>query len=274
VKTLYVSDLDGTLLRSDERTSAYTNRVINELVQNGAAFTYATARSYATAHKVTAGMTAAFPVIVYNGVFVRDNATGELLLENYFEQNAARELIRELTEVGVFPIVYAMIRGKEKFSYLYKRVNPATEEFILSRKGDSRDRPVETLPELTEREVFYITCIGEEERLARFYEKYREIHHCVYQKEYYSGNQFLEILPKEASKANATRRLKELYGYDRVVAFGDGKNDIDLFELADEAYAVANADSMLKAAATAVIGTNDEDGVARWLEERVKKDAD
>ena len=37
---------------------------------------------------------------------------------------------------------------------------------------------------------------------------------------------------------------------------------------ADEAYATANADPALKAAATAVIGTNDEDGVAKWLEER------
>ena len=32
MKTLYVSDLDGTLLRSDQRTSEYTNRTVNALV--------------------------------------------------------------------------------------------------------------------------------------------------------------------------------------------------------------------------------------------------
>ena len=58
MKTLYVSDLDGTLLRSDQKTSEYTNRIINQLVENGVLFSYATARSYYTAHKVTAGMTA------------------------------------------------------------------------------------------------------------------------------------------------------------------------------------------------------------------------
>jgi hydroxymethylpyrimidine pyrophosphatase-like HAD family hydrolase len=50
---LYVSDLDGTLLRSNEVTSEYTNHVINSLVSKGMLFSYATARSLITAKKVT-----------------------------------------------------------------------------------------------------------------------------------------------------------------------------------------------------------------------------
>lgn len=267
MKTLYVSDLDGTLLRSDERTSEETNRVVNELVRRGGSFTYATARSYFTARKVTAGLTAAFPVIVYNGAFVRDNATGKLLLRSTFHQDEARALVRELLEADIFPIVYALIREEEKFTYLPARINPPTQAFILSRKGDARDRPAEAAAELTEGEIFYVTSIDSEEKLLPFFEKYREVHHCVYAKEYYSGDQWLEIMPREATKANAAGKLKELYGFDRVVAFGDGRNDLDLFRFADEAYAVANADPALKAAATAVIDSNDADGVAKWLEE-------
>lgn len=44
MKTLYVSDLDGTLLQNNERTSDYTNEVINRLNANGMIFSYATAR--------------------------------------------------------------------------------------------------------------------------------------------------------------------------------------------------------------------------------------
>ncbi len=56
---------------------------------------------------------------------------------------------------------------------------------------------------------------------------------------------------------------------EKLVVFGDGKNDIDMFELADESYAVQNAHEALKRIATAVIPSNDEDGVAKWLDENV-----
>ena len=52
---------------------------------------------------------------------------------------------------------------------------------------------------------------------------------------------------------------------NNLVVFGDGKNDIDMFELADESYAVQNAHEELKKYATAIISSNDEDAVAHWL---------
>ena len=55
MKTLYVSDLDGTLLQSNETLSEYTVKTINELVEQGMIFSYATAGSYITARKVTEG---------------------------------------------------------------------------------------------------------------------------------------------------------------------------------------------------------------------------
>ena len=84
MSNLYVSDLDGTLLRSNEVTSEYTNQVINSLVSKGMLFSYATARSLITAKKVTKGINAKIPLIVYNGAFVFDNITEKILFANYF----------------------------------------------------------------------------------------------------------------------------------------------------------------------------------------------
>ena len=56
MKTLYVSDLDGTLLRSDETISTYSAETLNALTKKGMLFSYATARSYHTARKVTKGL--------------------------------------------------------------------------------------------------------------------------------------------------------------------------------------------------------------------------
>ncbi len=86
-KILYVSDLDGTLLRSNQTTSEYTNRVINGLTDKGIFFSYATSRSIYTAKIVTNGLEAKFPVIVYNGVCVMDNQSLEIIDANYFDDN-------------------------------------------------------------------------------------------------------------------------------------------------------------------------------------------
>ena len=55
-KTLYVTDLDGTLMRNDETLSAYTIETINDLIAKGLAFTYATARSIESARPIAGGL--------------------------------------------------------------------------------------------------------------------------------------------------------------------------------------------------------------------------
>lgn len=266
MKCLYVSDLDGTLLRSDERTSEYTNRVINSLTERGIAFSYATARSLITAKKVTQGIEAKIPLIVYNGAFVIDNLTEEILLSSYFDKSV-NELLEDLFSNNVYPIVYAHIDGTERFSFVPELCTEGMKKFLQSRAGDVRTNAVSSAESLKRGSVFYITCIDKPEVLKPLYVKYKQRYHCVYQTDIYSGEQWLEIMPQSASKASAARRLQELLGCDRLIAFGDGKNDIDMFEAADECYAVANADEALKEIATGIIPCNNEDGVARWLEE-------
>jgi hydroxymethylpyrimidine pyrophosphatase-like HAD family hydrolase len=72
-------------------------------------------------------------------------------------------------------------------------------------------------------------------------------------------------MPKAASKANAVLKLKELGHYDRIFSYGDAINDIPMFPISDECYAVENAVPTLKRMATGVIASNNRDGVAKWL---------
>ena len=264
MKTLYVSDLDGTLLRSNETTSEYTNYIINELVEKGMLFSYATARSFQTSHKVTKGLNANIPLIIYNGAMVVDNNDGSFLIKNFFG-NEIRQVISDLLSNDVFPIVYAFIDGEEKFSYIPEKCTDGMKQFVGSRKGDKRDNPTQSADTLCCGEMFYITCIDEREKLEPLFNKYKDTYHCVFQTDIYTKTQWLEIMPKAASKANAIKQLKALLGCDKLIVFGDGKNDIDMFELADEAYAVSNAVDELKNIATGIISSNDDDGVAKWL---------
>ena len=164
MKTLYVSDLDGTLLRSDETTSEYTNSVINNLTDRGMIFSYATARSLITAKKVTSGLRAEIPLIVYNGAFIVDNVTGEVLAANYFDESVG-SVLDDLFGNQIFPIVYARIDGKEKFSYVPELCTDGMKKFLLSRQGDVRTNIVKSAENLKVGDIFYITCIDSPEKI-------------------------------------------------------------------------------------------------------------
>ena len=77
-------------------------------------------------------------------------------------------------------------------------------------------------------------------------------------------------MPAKATKTEAIRKLNELQGCSHVVSFGDAVNDIPMFEISDECYAVDNAVEELKAIADGVIESNEEDGVAKWLMQHVR----
>ena len=266
-RTLYVTDLDGTLLNRQDRISAFSIRVINELVEKGMLFTYATARSLVSASVVTAGLSTNIPVIAYNGVFIIQPSSGEILSREDFsaeERSAVRET---LTRHRISPMVYSYIGGTERVSWIPENENDGIRRYLSMRKGDRRFRAVGDEKALYEGEIFYFTCIGGKEELAPVYDIFSKDarYRCTIQQELYRPEYWCEIMPARASKANAIRKLKQLWGCARVISFGDSVNDIPMFEISDECYAVSNAVDELKQLATGIIGSNEEDGVARWL---------
>ena len=263
---LYVTDLDGTLLHHDERISKNSCEIINALIEQGMKFSFATARSIHTATVVTQGLELELPIIVNNGTFITDIHTRERIVSNQFTRTEAAKIYEILCKHQISPLVYAVIDGAEKFSYDKANVNSALSDFIDSRKDDGRDNPLNDTSVILQGDVFYFTCIGEEDKLYRAHEELKAIYNCIYQKDIYSNEQWLEIMPHIATKAHAIQQLKQLYQCDTIVTFGDGVNDIPMFQIADRCYAVSNAVKELKEIATDIIGSNEEDGVAVWLQ--------
>ncbi|MBR1393485.1 MAG: HAD family hydrolase [Ruminococcus sp.] len=267
MSTLFITDLDGTLLRPDATLSEYSCREINALVSEGVHISFATARSRTTALKVTRGITLSLPMVAYNGAFIVDTLTGEILHKNVFSPAQAEEIYRCFRGNGLSPVVYRINEGRELYSYDTLTISRQTRDFLDSRRGDPRDDPLEGDGGILSGEVFYFNCIGEREQLLSAYECLRDRYEVLFYDDLYSNERWLEIMPKGANKAASAVKLKELLGCDRIVAFGDSVNDLSLFEEADECYAVANAKEQVKAAATGVILSNEEDGVVRKIRE-------
>ena len=192
-----------------------------------------------------------------------DSCTGEILKANYFEKTDAEKILHELLSNGLNPLVFSHIDGIEKFSYDKSCLSDEILRFLQDHKNDKRERPVEKLE--FEGEVFHFTCIDKKQRLKPLFEKYKDEFSCVLYKDMYSGDFWFEIQPKLATKGNGILQLKEMLGFDKVVCFGDGVNDKEMFVCADECYAVSNADDELKKIATEIIESNDNDGVAKWI---------
>lgn len=271
-KTLYVTDLDGTLLNRQDRINHESIVIINELVAKGMLFTYATARSLVSASVVTEGLSTDFPVIIYNGAFIIHPSTGKILSEQSFTPEERLRVIEVLDEYNISPLVYSYVDGIERVSWITSRENDGIKRYINNRKKtDPRFRPISSREELYQGEMFYYTCIGEREEMQPAYDllskdtRFR----CTLQQELYRPEYWFEIMPAQATKAEAIGQLKKLWNCDRVVSFGDAINDIPMFEISDECYAVENAVDELKAIATGIIDSNENDGVAKWLQEHV-----
>ena len=274
MKTLFVSDLDGTLLTAKETVSEYSMRLLNELIdEDGVLFTYATARSLNSAAKAVWGLRQNLPVILYNGAIVMEPWNGNKLYNSHFTGERRGDIRRILAEYDVWPLVYSFLGNKERVSWLRGRETEGMKRYLSRRAGDPRLNPVDSPDELKDDEIFYYTYIDAKERtdvLHAVFEKDARFR-CIYQQETYQSDYWLEIMPAGTSKGAAATVLKERLGAEKLVAFGDALNDRELFRAADEAYAVENADEELKKAATAVIGYSEEDSVSKFIRDNLEK---
>lgn len=263
-KILYVTDLDGTLLNKKERINKKSIDIINELVEKGMMFTYATARSLVSASVVTAGLTTRIPVIAYNGAFIFQPATGAILSQERFSREEMNCVSGFLSEHNISVLVYSYIQGIEKVSWISGQENEGIRRYLDLRKGDRRLRPVANQEELYQGDIFYFTCVGEKDELQPVYDIFSKDarYRCTIQQELYRPEYFCEIMPAGATKAHAIEKLKKIWSCDKVISFGDAVNDIPMFEISDESYAVENAVEELKAVASGIIESNENDGVA------------
>lgn len=98
-RTLFVSDLDGTLLGPDAVLSEYSRRALRSLIAGGLMFTVATARATPSIRALLGDIALPLPVIELNGAFVTDLASGRHLMVQALSPDVASALM-------------AMIRGR------------------------------------------------------------------------------------------------------------------------------------------------------------------
>jgi len=268
---LVVFDLDGTLLNKDSAISDYTSETLRLLAEHEIAYTVATGRTLHSARSVLGGNDFLLPQAYKNGVMTWHPE------EKRFT-NGAMLTIAELDHVvgafvraNVTPFVFTLDKSQGGTVYHPPMTSPIEEELIRNA-GLGDNFTVRTLEELPAHALItHVNAIGPGDAIETVLQSVESEPHLVaYSGTIRDGRQWrwLDIHHSDASKGGAIAEMKELLGIERVICFGDSDNDLSMFEMADESYAPANANELIKAAATAVIGHHDEEGIARFLRER------
>ncbi len=274
MKTLYITDLDGTFLNSNAEISKASSIIIKELIGKGCLFSVATARTKATVLDMFSGIGLNTPIALMNGVVVFDTATNSNIICHRIDKSVAENIFEIYAKYNKHPMIY--INKGEYLEIRYTVLdNIHQEKYISDRKNKvlKKFRKVDSYKLDQNDELIYIVSLDKASETEKIYEEISRLENVVshFYADNYTDCNFLETMNSVASKGLAALEIKRLVGADRIVAFGDNLNDIPLFEIADECYAVSNASDELKAIATGIIDSNDNDGVARFILEHFNK---
>lgn len=274
---LFISDLDGTLLNKDGLVSEETSLIINDLISKGVKFSIATARSLEGAIDILAPLKLELPIVLFNGVEVYCPIKKEVINNNYLSNKDTIMITDILEKDGVYPFVFTRNEDKSGNAYYKGLMNSGQEDYKNSTyKNKDYFKVIEEYKELGNKSVISVAALDKQEKLEKIYEEVKNLEGIqVHLTEdiYIPGYYWLEFGREGSSKEMGVKFLKDYTKAEKLITFGDNINDISMFKVADEKYAVGNARDELKAIATDIIEKNIDNGVANFIKRYYEKES-
>ncbi len=255
---LIASDLDGTLVRSDNTIDDRTRRAIAAAEAAGATVVFCTARPHRGLTELARETGHRGVAICNNGAMLWDLHTESVLEASPIEPAIAQKLVALLEAEmpgGAWAVERAGGFGHEP-EYITRW--PIPDNAAVDAVHGLIAEPAVKLM-LRHRDLSADVLL---ERARATCGHLAELSHSS------TTDALLEIAAAGVSKATALARLCEQRDIDprEVIAFGDMPNDLPMLTWAGHGVAVANAHPDVRAAADEVTASNDESGVALVLE--------
>ena len=281
-----VLDIDGTLTNSRKEITPKTAEAIKRIMDMGHAVVLASGRPTPGMKRYETELELSKHggyLLSFNGARVVDCVTSEVIYQKTLPEHIPAE-VYEFAKEKEAGIISYYLRGngfevERRGEYFQKRnVEPKgdyvisafePDEYVLleARINNMDVITVYDFPEFINYPVnkCLITAPG---MLAAGYEKELQAKYGDSLSIYRSEEFFLEVMPKNVSKAETLDSMLEKIGVKRenTVCCGDGFNDISMIEYAGVGVAMANAKDEVKKAADFVTGSNDEDGLVTVID--------
>ena len=257
---LIATDLDRTLLRSDKTISDYTVHVLEQCCARGIKVAFATARKESAAKRFTDAILPDAAVFSGGAVVRCGDAT---VYSCAIPQQTADHLLRScLGSSAVVRIIVETVAGDYLVNFSYDPNSPHWKDYGGGTYSD--------FSQGVSCDVYKMIIECKNEKAAyQISEQHSDVDVIGF-----AGENWFQLHNKNASKWNGIKHLIAHIGISaaEVAAFGDDYNDIEMLRNSGTGIAVSNALEKAKAAANFICGSNDEDGVARWIEEHVLGD--
>lgn len=270
---LVVCDMDGTALNSKKELSQETLCAWSGLRKTGIACTIASARTpmMLGVFCAQAGISD-LPVITLEGALVRNWLTGEPLYECPMEPIAAEKVMEYCHSAGLDYTIYtsrcAYLRRDTRRGWRFEKYNALADRYGVEHVTTATYEN-HTVQEIIGEKVYkvFIENPGKvgTKRLRDFLEGIAHIRiDC-------SEGISMTVMHESVSKGAALQKLLPYYGLapEQVCCFGDWYNDISMLDAFPNSVAMQNAAEEVKRAAGYVTRSNDENGVAYFINQYI-----
>ncbi|WP_449539427.1 Cof-type HAD-IIB family hydrolase [Ferdinandcohnia sp. Marseille-Q9671] len=263
---LIALDLDGTLLKDDKTISNRTKETLVKAELAGHKVMIATGRPFRSSSMYYQELGLTTPIVNFNGAFVHhplDNNWG--VYHDTLDLKTVNEIVEVANSFRIKNILAEVIDDV----YFHNHDETMLDIFGMGEPniatGDLReilkDNPTSLL-------------IHPEEPDADKIRKYLSDMHAevVDHRKWAAPWHVIEIIKLGLNKAVGVQKVADYYSIpkDRIIAFGDEDNDLEMIEHAGHGIAMGNAIDDLKNIANNITLTNEQDGIALYLEEVLK----
>ena len=262
---MIVTDLDRTLLRTDKTISSYTAEILNLCRERGIKIIFATARPMRTVKHFGVNVTTD-ALILHNGAVIY--AADERLCYYGIAPDIRDKILSSISKdyptatisVEIDDVLYANFDIAEWGNTKAVRT---TFDICIDLPDKYAEKIIIGVPSLENAGLLRALTVEDMECFSKYItdDLYIEI----------SDGKFALIMHRNATKGAAVKAVADHIGIAMggIAAFGDDYNDVSMLRECGVGVAVANALDEVKAAADYICDVNNNDGVAKWIEERI-----
>ena len=258
-----ISDLDGTLLNTDHQISAYTKTIFQKLHSENYLIIVATGRHHLDALPIVEGLDCPVYLVTSNGARIHSPAK-ELL----FSFDIASDTIKSVLDLDIDP-EFTTVLFKEKVWQTNKE-NKKLNSFQTVMNYPPEIVDFNFVEDLSAIKLFFTH--NSHQKLVALKDKIMEDHsddfHFAFSLPF-----CLEFMDKSVDKSVAILKILEIekYTFEQSISFGDGFNDEKMLLATKKGLIMSNAVESLKNKLPhlEVIFSNDDDGVAKYLVQKV-----